>query len=65
MAKTKTGLLEVYIRMNEQERDFLKDLAKSQSQSLGDWLREAIGCKLERDGFDGTTFFADSVSDSE
>jgi hypothetical protein len=65
MAKTNTGLLEVYIRMTERERDFLKELAKSQSQALGDWLRDAIGCKLERDGFDGSIFFDQGVSQSE
>jgi hypothetical protein len=65
MAKTSTGLLEVYIRISERERDFLKELAKSQSQALGDWLRDAIGCKLERDGLDGSIFFASDVSDGE
>jgi len=65
MGKTATGLLEVYIRIDEREREFLKELAKSQSQSLGDWLRDAIGCKLEHDGLDGSSFFKSPVSEGE
>lgn len=64
MGKTKTGLLEVYIRISDAERAFLKELAKSQEQQLGDWLRDAIGCKLERDGLDGSIFFTQTVSES-
>lgn len=62
---TKTGLLEVYIRMTKQERKDIKEIAKLHNIDMGDWLREAIGCKLDSEGYDGAVFFAPPVSQSE
>jgi hypothetical protein len=59
------GLIRLYIRISEQEYQFIKELSDSQNIDLCDWLRDAVGCKLERDGGDGAIFFASSVSDGD
>lgn len=62
---TDNTAIRVYVNINKAEHQFVKEHAKSQGIDLSLWMRHACGCKLERDGEDGSIFFANSVSDGE
>lgn len=65
MGEKNKGLYRLYIRITELEYQLIKDVSDSQNVDLCDWMREAVGYKLERDGLDGSIFFANDVSDGE
>jgi hypothetical protein len=59
------NVIRIYIRITDKEYSFVKDITNVQGIDLRDWMRSAIGCKLESDGLDGSIFFAPPVSESE
>lgn len=65
MAEKEKNVIRIYIRITDKEYSFVKDIVNIQDADLRDWMRSAIGCKLEADGLDGSIFFAPPVSESD
>lgn len=59
------GLIRIYIKISEEEYSFVKDVADNEGKPVATWLRQAIGCKLQNDGFEQAIFFTQDVSQSE
>lgn len=59
------AVIRIYIAITDEEYAFIKDIVNIQGVQLRDWMRSAIGCKLESDGLDGSVFFASPVSPGE
>jgi hypothetical protein len=65
MTERDKNVIRIYITITDKEYSFVKDIVNIQGIELRDWMRSAIGCKLEADGLDGSIFFAPPVSESE
>jgi hypothetical protein len=65
MTEKDKSVIRIYITITDKEYSFVKDIVNIQGVELRDWMRSAIGCKLESDGLDGSIFFAPPVSEIE
>jgi hypothetical protein len=65
MTERDKNVIRIYITITDKEYSFVKDIVNIQGVELRDWMRSAIGCKLESDGLDGSIFFAPPVSEIE